>query len=316
MKILVCDNYTDSSINALKTKGYEVVSSQSLTLNPKDLKDISGLLIRSRTKINKELIEKASSLKVIVSATAGFDHIDHSLCKAKNIQVMHTPQANAQSAAELTINFILNALKNFSLASTELHQSQKWRDQVPRGNTLADKSVGIIGLGRIGFKVANLCKAFNANLSYFDPYVESKDFFKFNNLEELLKSSDIITLHVPLTQKTKYLIRKKQLDQMKSETILINCSRGLVVNQADLTSHIKENPKFKAGLDVFNLEPCKDQELLNLYPQFIGTPHIGAYTHEALESASHEAVEKLDLFFKSKKVSDTVPPHAAWAKDL
>lgn len=315
-KVLICDHFSEQTITRLQDKGYEVFQAKSLTPTQDEIQEMDGLLIRSRTVIDQLLLDSAKKLKLIISATAGFDHINYKLCLERNICVMHTPQANIQSAAELTLAMMLSQLRSIPQVHTNLIQTQSWRDQAPRGYTLHNKSVGIVGLGRIGIAVATLCKAFGADVSYFDPYIESDNFKNAKNLKELLKQSQIVSLHVPLTQKTKKMIGADELSLMPKSALLINCCRGEVIDQKALVEFMNNHSEFKAAIDVFNQEPCKDHKLLDLSPQFLGTPHIGAYTHEALENASSEAVQKLLNFFEFGKTSDPVPPHAAWAKDL
>ena len=315
-KVLICDHFSKQSFTSLQDKGYEVFQSKSLTPTQNEIKEVDALLSRSRTVIDQTLLDSGKKLKVIVSATAGFDHIDYKLCHQRHLTVMHTPQANSQSAAELTLALMLSHLRSIPQAHNKLVQNKAWRDQAPRGNTLHSKKIGIIGFGRIGKRVAKLCKAFGAEVCYFDPYIEFDGFQKVKKLNELLKKTQIVTLHVPLTQKTKNMIGTDELNLMNKSGLLINCSRGEVIDQKSLVEFMHIHTEFKAALDVFNQEPCKDTKLLDLSPQFLGTPHIGAYTHEALENASSEAVQKLLNFFELEQISDPVPPHAAWAKDL
>ncbi|MCH2533800.1 MAG: hypothetical protein MK008_05110 [Bdellovibrionales bacterium] len=315
-KILICDHFSKQTYTGLQDKGYEVLQAKSLTPTQNEIKEVHGLLIRSRTVIDQTLLDSAKKLKLILSATAGFDHIDYKICQERNICVMHTPLANVQSATELTLALMLSQLRSMTQVHTNLVQTKAWRDQAPRGHTLHNKSVGIVGLGRIGMTVANLCKAFGANVLYYDPYVNSNEFKKVTEFKELLKQSKIVSLHVPLTQKTKKLIGCEELNLMTKNGLLVNCSRGEVIDQKALVDFMNIHSEFKVALDVFNQEPCKDTKLLGLDPQFLGTPHIGAYTHEALENASSEAVQKLLNFFEFEQISDPVPPHAAWTKDL
>lgn len=315
MQVLVCDEFHPESFKVLNELGYNTKLAQALTPSDKELAQVNALLIRSRTKITKQLLAKAPELKVIISATAGFDHIDYELCNKNSITVMHTPSANVQSAAELTLGLMLCQLRVLNNA-VNLINTGGWRDQLPRGQTLNKKQVGIIGLGKIGTRVAELCIAFGANVSFYDPYVDKNSIKKHNSLADLLAESDIVSLHVPLTQKTKNLISKAELEIMKPNALLINCSRGKTVSEEDLALHLIQNQDFKASLDVFYQEPVVISNL-NLNPkQLIGTPHIGAYTYEALFDASIEAANKLQAFAEKGLISDPVPPHAAWSKDI
>lgn len=316
IKILVCDQFSTSAIASLKKSGFVVTESENTTPTEQELAQTDGLLIRSRTKIGKSLLDHAPNLKVIVSATAGFDHIDYTLCKQHKVVVMHTPQANAQSAAELSIALMLAHLRNLPKSQTTVMKSLGWRERVPRGQTLNKKQVGIVGLGRIGLKVAKLCQAFQAQVSYYDPFVENQEFGRETQLNTLFSKSDVISLHVPLTQVTHQMIRLEQLQRLPKQALLVNCSRGKVIAQNELSDFLAVRKDVKVALDVFYEEPCKDQALLAHQDQLIGTPHIGAYTFEALEDASVEAISKIENYFHSQIISDPVPPNAAWAKDL
>jgi D-3-phosphoglycerate dehydrogenase len=264
-KILVCDQYTQESLGMLKSEGiFEITKSQNQQPTVKEVSDIEALLIRSRTIINESFLERASKLELIVTATSGFDHIDLKACQRKKITVMHTPDANKEATAQLTLLHILNWLRR----GTQSHLAvldKKWKDELPMGSEISQKTVGIIGLGRVGKRVAELCKAFQAKVIAFDPYIPENEFKELgvvsDGLIEVLRQSDVVTLHVPLTSKTKDLINRNTIECMSENTLLINVARGGLINENDLYEALQGKKLAAAALDVFK----KDEDyILNL----------------------------------------------------
>ena len=275
MKVLVTDRYPTEILNSLIAAGASYIRSETQQPTEEELKEVEALLIRSRTKVGDKLLSKANRLKVIVTATSGFDHIDLLACKEKNIQVAYTPNANAQSTAELTLFMILATLRN--IPSIEMAKKQlKWKDQIQTGQELKGKTVGIIGLGRVGGTLAKLLSAFDTEILAYDPYLDGETiesrYAKKTNMTELLKASDIISLHVPLTPETRNMIAANTLEEVSSDSYLINCSRGSVVNEADLLTFLDNGDLSGAALDVFTFEPLKPDSPIRNTPKFIGAP--------------------------------------------
>lgn len=308
--ILVTDEFSAASLTQLQLESeWEVRFSQFPTPTDVELKGATALLIRSRTKVNKELIEKAPQLKVVVTATSGYDHIDLEGCRQHQIAVMHTPQANAQSAAELTLLLMLALSRQLPLVFSSMKESG-WRNGVPRGNLLHGQNLGIVGLGRIGSLVAKMAQAFGMKVSACDPFIDDHVFSSLNverlGFSELLISSDFVSLHVPLTEQTRHMINAQTIELMPSHGRLINTSRGEVVDENALIAALMNQQLAGAGLDVFENEPLARECRLRGLKNVVLTPHIGAYTEDAWQQASSQAVRQLLDFFKTGSLSNAL----------
>lgn len=318
-KCLVANRFSQESLIYLQNHG-------NIELHHADLlgelqnywPECEGLIIRSRTQINKDLLNKLPKLRVIITATSGFDHIDLNACQEKNISIMHTPLANAQSAAELTFTLMLASQKKLLQANQHI-LTENWRRTALLGEELADKKLGIIGLGRIGQRVYKIAKAFDMSVVVHDPYVTQSEHpdVTFLGYEEVIRSSDIVTFHVPYTTETRHMIKTSTLEWFREDATLINASRGNVVCMNSLLQHLSEHPHFKVALDVFPNEPLpKTSPLLSLSNVVTLTPHIGATTKEALKRASQMACDKLIAYVEKGSSSDTLPPKALWADKI
>ena len=249
-------------------------------------------------------------------------NIDILTAKRLGIKVLTTPKATSQSVAELTIGLMITAARKIALASQTVKEG-KWEKNVFMGSQLQGKTLGIIGFGRIGIKVAKMAKALGMKILVYDvafnkqteetmeefleDAVSTEERLKALNefegsivsFEELLTNSDIISLHVPLTEKTKHLIGEKEFSLMKRKPILINTARGALIDEKALYEALKSGKISAAGLDVYEVEPPKNLEMLNL-PNVVCTPHIGAQTKEAQKEASIQIAEKILKFLKEK----------------
>ena len=308
--ILITDRYSPESVATLRKEIPVEIIQQPHRPDPNILAKATAILIRSRTKIDGEFLTVAKNLKVIVTATSGYDHINLQLTKNKNITVMHTPDANTESAAELTLLLVLGALRHLS-ASTRLLKDGYWKDVLHSGHELRGKTVGLIGLGRVGSRVAELLKAFGAHVLAHDPY-QKDEIFKNLSLErlgltEVLTQAEILSLHVPLTDETRHMIRADTIELMHEGALLINTSRGPVVDERALVAALESKQLLGAGLDVFENEPLARESRLRKMPQVLLTPHIGAHTDEAYLRASNMAVLKLIKFLKVSESSDNLP---------
>jgi D-3-phosphoglycerate dehydrogenase / 2-oxoglutarate reductase len=316
VKLLVTDTYSGEAMAKLKAE-LPCHFSKSKDLRPAadELKDVEGLLIRSRTKVDKALIEQAPALKWIVTATSGFDHIDFRTCEAKKITVAHTPTANVQSAAELAVALILSLSRNLPQALATV-ENNKWRTDELRGLSLEGKTLGLIGLGKVGRKVAATLKALGMTVAAYDPYV-NEDVFKQlgvtrQSFSEILVSADFISLHVPLTRETHHMINHQTLRLINPDSFLINTSRGAVIDETELAVALTEGLLKGAALDVFEREPLIRESRLRGRPDTILTPHVGAFTEEAIEKASMEAVSRTIEYFKTGQTKDTLPLQVGW----
>lgn len=313
--ILITDRYTPESIANLRQELQNAnLSTQILQTElqptPNLLQKATALLIRSRTLIDRELLERAPHLKVIITSTSGYDHIDFSETQKRNIKVMYTPEANSQSAAELTIALMLAVLRRLNECSRALRDG-RWKDEITTGQELKGKTVGLIGLGRVGVRVAQLLQAFNCEVLAHDPYQSDKTFETLKidrlGLTEVFAQSEILSLHVPLTAETRRMICAQTLELTQEGLILINTSRGCVIDEGALIAALNTKQIQGVGLDVFEHEPLARDSRLRKMPQVLLTPHIGAYTEEAFANASNLATKKLVQFLKSGEISDNLP---------
>jgi len=272
------------------------------------LPKINGIVIRSATTITEDLLAKAPNLKYVIRAGEGTDNIDKVACKAKGVKVSNTPGANNNSAAEHAMALMMTVLRQTAQASQSMGEG-KWDKNSFMGMELWKKKIGIVGMGRIGQILAKRLSGFEVSVTYFDPVTESVDIpyaKKVNDIEELFKTCDIISLHVPLIPATKNLVGKKLLDLMKANAILINAARGGIVNEEDLVESLKAGKIRGAGLDVFAQEPLAENSPLRKLPNLVLTPHLGATTLEAQERVGEMAVDQLKEFFLNNKLLNEV----------
>jgi D-3-phosphoglycerate dehydrogenase len=310
--VLVTDRFTQDSLEWFKSQLPDYELCLTSLLPEKDKLRVSvALLIRSRTKIDKEILDQAPHLRVIITATSGYDHIDLAACEQRQIKVMYTPEANSQSAAELTLTLMLGVLRRLNECSRVLRDG-RWRDDTPTGHELAGKTVGLIGLGRVGSRVAQLLQAFQCHVLAHDPYQSDEVFQKLGierlGMTEVFTQAEILSLHVPLTAETRRLIRSETLELTQEGLIFINTSRGKVVDETALVTALESRQIAGAGLDVFENEPLARESRLRKMPNVLITPHVGAFTEEAFGRASLRAVQKLVNFLTRGEISDNLPP--------
>lgn len=314
--IVITEKFALEAQVTLKNSGLcDVVKLTSANEITAHLDKLTGLIIRSKTKITSDLIAKAPNLKLIITCTSGFDHIDLTATKERNIIVMFTPDANAQSAAELTWALILNTHRPIQESQLQI-KAGLWDREKLSGFQLQGRTIGIVGLGRIGQKVAAFAKVFGMNVIAFDPYQDDEAFQKLNlersSYEELLKQSDIITYHVPLTAETKNMLNRSHYEFTTQNVVIINASRGSVINEDDLFEALEEGTVRRAGLDVFAKEPLTRESKLLKSSKVVLTQHIGALTEEAFAKASMEAAQVCIEFLKTNKTQNTLPFQNNW----
>ncbi len=272
------------------------------------LPKINGIIIRSATTITEDLLAKAPNLKYVIRAGEGTDNIDKAACRARGVKVSNTPGANNNSAAEHAFALIMTVLRQTAFANKSMCEG-KWDKNSFMGMELWKKKVGIVGMGRIGQILAKRLSGFEVSISYFDPVTTNVDIpntTKVINIEDLFKTCDIISIHVPLIESTKNLVDKKLLSHMKPNAILVNAARGGIINEEDLIDALKNNKIRGAGLDVFATEPLPDNSPLRSFPNLVLTPHLGATTLEAQERVGEMAVEQIKEFFLNNKLLNEV----------
>lgn len=307
MKTLILESYATNAVARLQAE-------KGITLT-QNLSEAEILMIRSRTAIDEHFLSQAPNLKLIVTATSGFDHIDWRLCEKRGILAAHCPNANAQSTAELTFALILATERQLISARKNVREN-RWREGLTRPAGLEGQDIGIIGLGRVGRRVAKLAQAFGMRVTAYDPYVEEDVFHSCGaerlSLIECLKANDYVSLHVPLTKETKHLLNMPTFAEMQGEAILINTCRGPVVDENALLTALDEGTIKAAAMDVIEREPPPKGHRVLTHPKLLLTPHIGAFTDSAWEKASQEAAQKVVKFITGEPVGDTLPLDVPW----
>ena len=282
IKILISDRIFDEGIKILEAKGYQVTCAWDM---PKtDLSNIIGsydaMIVRSATKVEGDLLDNAKKLRVIGRAGEGLDNVDYEKAKALGISLVNTPHVSFVSVAELTIGYILALARNIVQGTTSLRQGN-WEKEELMGIEVSGKTLGVIGCGYIGKDVERLAIALGMQVIPVEECVSDR----FVSLGEMLPKADFITIHVPLTPRTHHMISVREFELMKRGAMLIDCSRGGVVDQEALYRAIVSGKVAGAALDVFEEEPPKNSKLLTLN-NVIATPHMGAQTREAQLRAS------------------------------
>ena len=294
MKILVCDKLEEKVIDKFEELGEITNISESKTKNEdliSNIVDTEIVVIRSGTKINKDILENANNLKIIARCGVGVDNVDVEEATNKKIYVTNSPNANIISVAELTIGLIISAARKIHISNNSL-KDKKWDRNKFLGTELYQKQLGLVGFGKAAKEVAKRLSAFGMNIVFYDPYVDSSTIeAKKVDLDELLKSSDVISIHVVKTEETTNLINNEKLNLIKKGGILVNTSRGGIVDEVALFQRSSDDVIF-AGLDVFSKEPPDINKTFST-SNIVTTPHLGASTQEAQLRAGLETVQNI-----------------------
>jgi len=306
VKVLVCDPIDEEGIEKLKQAGFEVDTNPTISKEQlrKVVSNYDALIVRSRTKVTKEIIEAAERLKVLGRAGVGLDNIDVETAENRGVIVLNTPEALADAVAELTIGLMISLARKIPLSDRTMKQG-KWIKKELMGWQLNGKTLGTVGLGNIGERVARIAKALGMKILVTKrtppstellreleaEYIPLKDFSSF------LRRSDIVTLHVPLTPETQHMIGAKELQLMKEGAFLVNTSRGAIVDEEALLEALRSGKLGGAALDVYETEPPEDLKLIRL-PNVVCTTHLGAQTIEAQRAAAVLIAEKVINSFK------------------
>lgn len=313
-KLLITDRFAIEGEAHLKAH-FEVLRAESHNPTSQELEGVKALIIRSRTKITKEFLDQAPALELIVTSTSGYDHIDFEETLKRNIKVSYTPEANAQSTAELTILLMLSCAREINLAS-QMVRSSSWKRTEIRGYELSGKNLGVIGLGRVGSRVATIAKAMNMNVYAYDPYKEDEEFTRLGvsrlGYTEILRMCNVVTYHVPSTKETYQMLNRRLFEDSLPGMIVINASRGEILNELDILHGLETGAIERAGLDVFVKEPLPKDSPLISHPKVVTTPHIGATTDEAFMASSIMAADKCIEYFQHQKLSDELPAQSPW----
>lgn len=309
IKILVCDHIHEDGIAMLRAAGYDVKVEANLTPDQltKIIPEFDAMIVRGRTKVTDAVIRSGTRLRAVARSGVGLDNIDMEAARKKSIQIISTPAAPTTSVAELTVGLILAVLRRIAFADRGMKEN-RWAKSELMGHEIKAKTVGVVGAaGRIGLEVARIClQGFGAKVVGYDVLdltekAKSMGFRAVTGLEEVLTESDIITIHVPYLPSTHHLIDAKAISRMKQGAIIVNPSRGDIVDGEALLSALKAGKLSGAGLDVFHKEPPTDdweRELTKL-PNVVCTPHIGAQTAECQRLESTMVAEELIRNLKS-----------------
>ena len=296
-RILATDPLDPAAAEALRKAGHEVVEKK---MTPDELlKEISkfeGLLVRSETKVTRAVIGVADKLKVIGRAGVGVDNIDVEAAKEKGIAVVNAPLAASNAVAELTFAHMLSLARMLPRADATT-RAGKWDKKSLKGFELQGKTLGLLGVGRIGGRVAEVSKAFGMRVVAYDPYVSAEKaremgVSKLEDPREVVKQSDFVSIHVPLTAETKHMVNEDLLAVFKPGSVVLNLSRGGIIDEAALYQAVKSGHLGGAALDVFETEPLTQSPLFEL-PNVHLTPHLGASTKEAQEKAGVMVAEQV-----------------------
>jgi D-3-phosphoglycerate dehydrogenase / 2-oxoglutarate reductase len=307
MKIIVADKISERGLALLRETGWEVVSTTATTL-PGELANADGLVIRSATKANAALIENAGKLRVIGRAGVGVDNVDVEAATRRGILVMNTPGGNAVSVAEHSFALMLGLARAVPQANAST-QAGRWEKSAFQGTELRGKTLGLVGLGRVGTEVARRARGLEMKVLAYDPYVTADAAREVEvdlvTLDELLQKSDVVSLHTSLSASTEKMIDAAAIAKMKKGARLINCARGELIDEAALAEALKSGHLAGAGLDTFAIEPPQNSPLIGL-PNLIATPHIAGSTAEAQEEVGTAIALQVRDYLKDGLIRNAV----------
>jgi D-3-phosphoglycerate dehydrogenase len=302
VRILVADPVADSAVAKMKDAGHDVVIRNSETDGPIEdqIRGFECIVVRSATKVTKDVIDGADTLKLVVRAGVGLDNVDLEAAREKGVKVLNTPEAPTVSVAEMVIALMFALSRKVPSADSSM-KDERWEKKKLKGTELWQKTLGIIGFGRIGCEVARRARALEMEVLAYDVVDIDAACVEYGaertEREDLLKRADYITLHVPLLPETRGLIGEKELDMMKESAFIINTARGGVIDEQALLKALDDNKIAGAGLDVFEKEPPVDWRLVK-HPKVIATPHVSSSTSEAQVRVGDFTAEKVIAEFK------------------
>jgi D-3-phosphoglycerate dehydrogenase len=310
MKILISDKMSNKVEDVLKSKSidYDIKTG----LEPNELKsiidDYDGILIRSATKLTAEILENCSTLKVIGRAGVGVDNVDLDVATKNKILVMNTPLGNLEATAELTVGLMFSLYRHIHNANASTHEG-KWEKAKFMGTELKGKILGIVGFGNIGQRVAEICKVIGMQIltnsnSASDEVLKSFGAKKVST-EELISSSDVLSLHTKLNDQTKNMLNKESIATMKSSSVIINCARGGLINESDLKDALNNDVIAGAAIDVYETEPATENVMFGA-KNLLLTPHLGASSKEAQSNVAIDVANQVADFLKENKIVNNV----------
>ena len=311
-KVLVSDKLSDTAVQIFRDRGIDVTFEPDLGKDKDALlaaiPDYDGLAIRSATKVTSKLLEAATNLKIVARAGIGVDNVDIPAASKKGVIVMNTPFGNSITTAEHTIALMFALARQIPEANASTHAG-KWEKSRFMGVELTAKTLGVIGAGNIGAIVCDRALALKMKVIAYDPFLSEERAAQIGvhkvELDELLSRADFITLHVPLTDKTRNILSKEALTKVKPSVRIVNCARGGLIDEAALAEAITEGRVAGAALDVFAEEPATDSPLFGL-PNVVCTPHLGASTSEAQENVAIQVAEQMSDYLLTGAVSNAL----------
>ncbi len=310
MKILISDKMSNKVEDVLKSKqiNYDIKTGMS----PEELKEVidqyDGILIRSATKLTSDILADCKNLKVIGRAGVGVDNVDLDQATKNKILVMNTPLGNLEATAELSVGLMFSLMRNIHLANDSTHQG-KWEKPKFIGTELKGKTLGIVGYGNIGQRVAEICSTIGMNIITNSKSASDEDLSRFKakkvSTEQLIKEADIVSIHTKLNDETKYMFNKETLSNMKPTSVIINCARGGLINEVDLKDALNNDVIAGAAIDVYENEPATDNVMFGA-KNLLLTPHLGASSKEAQSNVAIDVANQVADFLKDNKIVNNV----------
>lgn len=313
MKVFICDPISPKGIELLQQRPELDVTVLEKRLKEDELipivSEVEAMVVRSETKITKRVIEAAPKLQVVGRAGVGVDNVDVEFATQRGIVVMNTPGGNTVSTAELTFSMLMALARNIPQAHLSMKNGE-WNRKAFKGVELLNKTLGVLGMGRIGTEVAKRAQAFGMKVIAYDPYLSlsrAKSLqIEMSELDELYAQADFITVHMPMNEETKGMINTQTIAKMKKGVRLINCARGGIINESDLVEALNSGQVASAALDVYETEPLPEDSPLRQIPHLIQTPHLGASTEEAQENVGIEVAEAISDYLIHNVVRNAV----------
>ena len=309
-KVLISDKLSPKAEKIFTERGIEVDVITGLERDEliKIIAKYDGLAIRSSTKVTQKVLDAASNLKVVGRAGIGVDNVDIPYATSKGVAVMNTPFGNAITTAEHAISLIMSLVRNIPQANESTHGG-KWEKSKYMGTEITGKTLGLIGCGNIGSIVADRALGLKMKVLAYDPFLTEEKAVELQvrkvEFDELLSSSDIITLHVPMTDQTANIINKDSIEKCKDGVRIVNCARGGLVDEKALKKYIENGKVSGAAIDVFEVEPATDSIFFGM-EEVICTPHLGASTLEAQENVALQVADQMSDFLTTGAVSNAI----------
>jgi D-3-phosphoglycerate dehydrogenase len=305
--VFIADKVADDCITILQNSGFNVINKPGLEVSEKlkIIADADALVVRSATNVNAEMFAAAPKLKVVGRAGTGVDNIDLDAANKHGVWVMNAPGQNTLAAAEHAFSLMMAMCRNIPAADARMRNGD-WSKNGLMGVELNGKTLGLVGLGRIGREVAKRATAFNMRIIGFDPFLSTQEAGEWNiekcELNDIWAQADIISLHAPMTPDTKHILNAKSLDACKDGVRIVNCARGGLINDDSLVTALESGKVAAAALDVFEVEPLPTDHPFLTNPNVIVTPHLGASTSESQVKVATAIAHQFDAFFNHNEI--------------